>query len=258
MKKIFSIFIFSLMSFAVIAQSSGSDFKNFRFGGTALPSIYWYKPDNLKKFAKDGSVFKFGFLINGEYSFSQNFAIGFGLGLGSAGGKIAFTDTARYFFSDDAIIKLSDTSGLKGKYESYKLNNRNYSASYFLIPISLKMRTNEIGYLRYFFEPRFNIGIRKKVLANDDVYSYKTKQTSTQSDLDITKDMSLFRFSATLSAGGEYYLSGSTAIVFAIGYDYGLSNVVKNSSDFLLRSNFSALPQKNTQHGVILSVGFLF
>lgn len=247
----FSISLFS-------QDTKEGNLKNLRFGGTILPSLSWYKPDNLKKFESNGAVAKFGVLINGEYSFSGNFAFGFGIGLGSCGGKMTFKDTASYFFNDDAIIAPSDTNGLNGKYEVFKLNNRIYNASYFLLPVSIKMRTNEIGYMRYFFQPSININIRKKVRTDDDLFSYKTGQQAEQTDLDITKDMGIVRFSTTLSAGGEYYLSGSTALVFAIGYDYGLSNVVQKNSEYLIRNDGKAVEQQFIQHGVTLTLGVLF
>lgn len=268
MKKVFTIsllLLFSVFSFAQDAKSS--DMKNLRFGGTVIPSLAWYKPDNLKKFEGNGAIARFGVLINGEYSFSGNFAFGFGIGLNSGGGKMTFTDTARYYFSDDAIISLADTNGLKGKYEQYKLNNRTYNASYYVLPFSIKMRTNEIGYMRYFFQPSVNISIRKKVRANDDLTTGPNTgilggsgggQSANQNDLDITKDMGFLRFSTTLSAGGEYYLSGSTALVFAIGYDYGLSNAVQQDSEYLLRMDSNPVEQKFTQNGVVLTIGILF
>jgi hypothetical protein len=280
MKKVFTGLTMLLLSISVISHAGDSDMKNFRFGGTVLPSIYWYKPDNLKKFTKDGNALRFGILINGEYSFGQNFAVGFGIGIGSAGGKIDFNgpknDTVHYYYSDDAgMLALGDTAGLNGKWSHYRLNSRTYRASYYNIPISIKMRTNEIGYLRYFFEPRLNIGLRKKVRANDKVEIVNTTTASPtfgslathddQTDLDITKDMSFMRLSVTLSAGGEYKLAGSTALTFSIGYDYGLSNVVQKDSEYLLRTLYSSnattpkkLEQKFTQSGITMSVGILF
>lgn len=261
MKKLLTPFLLLAITYSFAQDSGGGSIKNFRFGGTMTPNISWYKPDNLKKFSSNGAVAKFGFVINGEYSFSDNFAFGFGIGIGSSGGKINFLDTANYYFSDDEIIAVSDTNGLKGKYEFYKLNNRNYRASYFYVPISLKMRTKEIGALRYFFQPTFNLGFRKKVRANDELTSYKTNQSTQQTDLDITKDMNLIKMSVVLSAGGEYYLSGSTALTFSLGYDYGLSNVVKGTSDFLIKTkanNYDPVEQKNSQNGMVLMVGILF
>ncbi|MEK6614931.1 MAG: outer membrane beta-barrel protein [Bacteroidota bacterium] len=268
MKKLFTFFLLFLFSIALSAQDAKSaDMKNFRFGGTVIPSLCWYKPDNLKKFKSDGSVARFGVLINVEYSFSGNFAFGFGVGLTSAGGKLSFIDTARYFYSDDAIISPSDTTGLKGNFKQYKLNNRIYRASYYVIPISLKMRTKEIGYMRYFFQPSININVRKKVRADDNLSEIIPGTTGPyvsidQPDLDITKDMGVIRFSTTLSAGAEYYVSGSTAIVFSIGYDYGLSNAFQKESEYLIRNNSSGNPlpveQKFTQDGVTLTVGILF
>lgn len=258
MKKIFSLAVVCLSVVPYFAQESVKDLKNLRFGGTIIPSLNWYKPDNLKKFETNGTVARFGVLINGEYSFSGNFAFGFGIGMNSGGGKITFADTANYFFSDDAIISVEDTAGLNGKYEAYKLNNRTYNAGYYVLPFSIKMRTNEIGYMRYFFEPRFNVNLRRKVRANDNLVSYKTLQTANQTNLDITKDMSFIRFAVTLSAGAEYYVSGSTAFVFAIGYDYGLSNVVQKKSEYLIRNNWKPVEQKFTQNGVVLTLGVLF
>jgi hypothetical protein len=269
MKKVFTIaiaFLFSLSSFAQDAKSG--DMKNFRFGVTALPSLNAYKPDDLKKFEKGGTTFRFGVLINAEYSFSGNFAIGFGIGLGSGGGKINFLDTVGYYVNDGEVIKLDDNGAFDptayvGKIDVFMLKSRTYKGSYYNIPVSLKMRTNEIGYMRYFIEPRFNLGIRKKVRADDEVLDFASGSTNIvqNPDLDITKDMAALRTSVTISGGGEYYLSGSTAVVFAIGYDYGLGNAVQGTSDYLLRSKDGVtkkLEQKFSQNGVVLSVGILF
>ena len=77
--------------------------------------------------------------------------------------------------------------------------------------------------------------------------------------------MAFMRLSVTLSAGGEYYLSGSTAFVFSIGYDYGLSNVVSSTSKYLYKTPYAssstdpkAIDQKFVQNGVILTAGILF
>ena len=276
MKKILALPLLVVFCSGLFAQSG--DIKNLRFGGTILPSLYWYSPDDVKKFEGDGANVHFGVLINAEYSFSQNFAIGFGIGLSGGGGSIKFSDTAHYYFNDDAIIKLGDTNGLKAKYDHYKLNSRTYKATYYVLPISLKMRTNEIGHMRYFFQPGVNIGIRQKVRADDNLSTLSKKvpgngqlsspgfgQTASQTDLDISDDMALFTFSAVISAGAEYYLSGSTAVVFSLGYDYGLSNAVSGTSDYLFRTPYKSggsdmheIEQKFYQNGLILSIGILF
>ena len=279
MKKILALPFVLLFCSSLFAQSG--DVKSFRFGGTILPSLYWYSPDNVKKFKGDGSTAHFGVLINAEYSFSSNFAVGFGIGLSGGGGTIAFQDTAHYYFNDDAIIKLGDT--IHNKFTHYKLNSRTYKATYYIIPISLKMRTNEIGHIRYFFQPGVNLGLRQKVRADDELstlsnsvpnktpygpLSSSVPQSASQTDLDISDDMSFFTFSAVISAGCEYYLSGSTAVVFSLGYDYGLSNVVSGTSAYLMKTPMASnatdgktmheVDQKFYQQGLILSIGILF
>jgi len=262
MKKIFSTLLISIFSLAGFAQDKGGDLKNMRFGVTVLPALNWYTPADPKKFKSEGVVPRLGVLLNGEYSFGSNFAIGFGIGIASMGGKISFTDSVRYAIDDDKILGWKDSTTTS---KSYLLGTREYKASYFLIPISLKMRTNEIGYLRYFFEPRFNLGIRKNVRADDDVTDWNSTNAVKQENLNINSDMAPVCMSVTLSGGGEYYLSGSTAFVFALGYQYGLSNTVKGKSDYLARFKNSAptgagqqLEQKFAQNGLVLSLGILF
>jgi hypothetical protein len=264
MKKVFTGLTLFLFSFSLISRAGDDDMKNFRFGVTASPSIFSYKPDNLKNFQKGGNTFGFGVLVNAEYSFSGNFAIGFGLGLGSCGGKIDFLDTVQYYVNDGDMLKLGyDPKSISGKVDTFQLKSRSYKASYYTIPISLKMRTNEIGYMRYFIEPRFIIGIRKRVRADDDVYDLGSgsKNLVKNPDLNISTDMAALRMSVTISGGCEYKIAGSTAIVFAIGYDYGLSNVVQSTSSNLLRTKDGKpkpLEQKFNQNGLTLSVGILF
>lgn len=233
--------------------------KNLRFGVSVLPALNWYKPADLKKYKNEGVVARLGVLLNGEYSFSGNFAFGFGIGITSAGGKISFLDSASYQIDDDKLLAWNSVGTATSK--RYLLKTREYKASYFLLPISLKMRTNEIGYMRYFFEPRFNLGIRKTVRADDEVDDWGSTSGNKQEDLNISDDMAPICMSVTLSGGGEYYLSGSTALVFAIGYQYGLSNAAKGKSDYLIRTKngtSTQLEQKFAQNGIALSVGILF
>lgn len=236
--------------------------KNLRFGVSVLPALNWYKPADLKKYKNEGVVARLGVLLNGEYSFSGNFAFGFGIGITSAGGKISFLDSASYQIDDDKLLAWNSVATATSK--QYLLKTREYKASYFLLPISLKMRTNEIGYMRYFFEPRFNLGIRKNVRADDDVIDITSGSSASvvkQEDLNISDDMAPICMSVTLSGGGEYYLSGSTALVFAIGYQYGLSNTAQGKSENLLRKKnnaYSQLEQKFAQNGIALTVGILF
>ena len=260
MKKVFTFILLFLFSMRLFAQDTkGSDLKNFRFGVTVLPALNWYKPTDPKKFKNEGMATRFGVLLNGEYSFSSNFAVGFGVGIASAGGKIGFLDSVRYAVDDDKILAWNATATTTSKY--YLLKTRDYKASYYLLPISLKMRTNEIGYMRYFFEPRFNIGIRKNIRSDDVVNDWGSTNEVKQENLNINKDMAPLCMSVTLSGGGEYYLSGSTAFVFALGYQYGLSNAVKGTSDDLVRFKNklpNQLEQRVAQNGLVLSVGILF
>jgi hypothetical protein len=268
MKKVFTGLMLLMFSISLVSKAGDDDMKKFRFGVTGSSSIFGYKPDDLKKFEKGGSRVGFGVLVNAEYSFINNVALGFGFGLCSAGGKINFKDTVQYFVNDGDVLPLKDNkpdlSGITGKIDTFRIKSRTYKASYYCIPIALKMRTNAIGYMRYFLEPRLNIGIRKKVRADDKVINLNTAGSTSEvgnSDLNISADMAATTMSLAISGGVEYSLAGSTALVVSLGYDLGLSNVVQTDSDNLLRTKDKVrknVEQKFNQNGVTLSVGILF
>ena len=272
MKKVFTGLMLLMFSISLVSRAEGDELKKFRFGVTANASIYGYKPDNLKKFEKGGSKPGFGVLINAEFSFIENVALGFGFGLSAAGGKVDFLDTVQYYVNDGDILKVKDGkpwydgTGLSAsaKVDTFRLKSRTYKASYYTIPVALKMRTNEIGHMRYFLEPRLNIGIRKKVRADDKVINLNTAGSTSEvqnADLNISADMSAMAMGFAISGGGEYTLTGSTAVVFSLGYDMGMSNVVQGTSENLLRikdKERKALEQKFNQNGLTLSLGILF
>ena len=77
-----------------------------------------------------------------------------------------------------------------------------------------------------------------------------------------TKYLIAHKLAALLVIGLGFYFGISKfewiAIVFAIGFDYGLSNVVQKNSEYLIRNDGKAVEQQFIQHGVTLTVGVLF
>ena len=140
----------------------------------------------------------------------ENYYLSTGLNLSTIGGKLKYPDLA-YPVADSLSIFAQGTS------------SDNYNLSYVEIPILLKMRTNEIGYLRYFGQFGLGAGVNTKSRR-----AYKTSYgTSTLSDddIDISDDIRLFRFGLVIGLGAEYNLTGNTNAVLSINYNNGFSNV---------------------------------
>ena len=258
MKYIFSskiaftlIFITSL-SLRSIAQDD-EPLKNFRFGLRVTPEVSWMKPGDKKRLDGAGAKFKLGYALMTEFRLNKVVSLATGLGFEKNGGSLNYTDTAYYYFKENPLkINTSDSTA-----ELFQLKKRNSSIAYWAIPITLKMRTKEIGVMTYFGQVGLNVGFRTKAIAKDEVRSSK-KTTSTIDDNNVSSDMSIFKASVNIGAGAEYNLAGSTSLVFSINYLNGLTNISKAKSDYLFKKDGSAYKQKFTNNGVALTVGVLF
>lgn len=239
------------------AQEQENNLKNFRFGLKAAPSINWLKPDDSKKYEKGGSVFKFNYGLALEFRLNNVASLTTGLMVNYAGGKINYKDSSYYFISKDELVAAKDTAGKNP--DQYRLLSREYKINYVTLPLTLKMKTKEIGMMTYFGEFGVNTSFRTKARANDELKT-RTLSDASQSNLDITDDVNLFNFQLNIGIGAEYNVAGSTSIVFGVNYLNGFSNALKKESRYIQQGivDNTRLTQKATSKAVILTVGVLF
>lgn len=269
MKKILTSILLLVFILSAFAQDE-NNFKNVRFGLMASPSLNWYKPDDPKKLEKAGSKVGFAWGMQIEFRLNSVACLATGLRIDYDRGYLNFLDTALYWYDtkDQAFIELADTAG-KTKV-LYKVNDRIYKTNYVTLPFYLKMKTKDIGGMTYFMQFGLNASLRLKAKVDDNITQLNPTPTvqTTQSDLDNTSDMKLFRFQLHVGGGAEYNLSGTTSIVFGLGFNYGFSNVLTKESSYLLKSNGkgindfaganTAFPQNAAASNLALSVGMLF
>ncbi len=111
----------------------------------------WMKPDIRRKdINNEGVKLGFNYGLVGDYNFTDNFAFSTGVMVNNFGGKLKFNDSISAFKANDSIYNFS-----KGVVIDYKLQ-------YVKIPIALKGKTNEIGYMTYFLKAGINPMIRWK------------------------------------------------------------------------------------------------
>ena len=287
MKKILLIVGIAVITNFVNAQDDGKDIKNVRFGLNVTPTLDWYKPDG-KILTGNGVVPKIGGGLLIEFRLAKVASIATGVQIQTAGGKINYangdhsapnSNTVSYYYSnsDDKINKYSDTPGAGtdsasryNYYQSntrYQLNSRVYNVTYITIPLTLKLKTKQIGMMTYFGNIGVNNSIRWKATAKDNVTNWNTGSNTTNSKVDITKDVALFHETLTVGVGAEMNLSGTTSIVFGLNYLLGFTNAVKGTSDYLMKQTNNAtgsgysqdgLPQSIKTNSVALTVGILF
>lgn len=230
MKRIFFSFIF--LAFILPASYSQD---NLRFGFETSPFISWMKTDN-KKITSDGSRVGFNLAANGEYAFSERYAVRLGLGLSFGQGGALKHDEINGFgklFPDSELSTSKLDSITTGTIVGYRLN-------FLEIPFALKMKTPEYGNIRYFAEvPAFAIGF--KTGARADIGTYK--------DENIKKDIALLSLNWGLGAGIEYSLNSNTSLVGGLYYQAGFTDVT---------SDDGADTSKAVNHRIVLRIGVLF
>lgn len=119
-----------------------------------------------------------------------------------------------------------------------------YNLQYVEIPLGLKFRTKEFGYLRYFVElPVITIGF------NSQARGAIKYQGINEEKIDIKKEVTGISLSWGLGAGFEYSITESTALVGGLGFQKVFTDVTKDYSGF---------NSKGTINNIILRFGVMF
>jgi len=98
-----------------------------------------------------------------------------------------------------------------------------YKIQYLVIPIGLKLQTNQIGYLTFFSD----LGLDPKIAV-----SRKVDIPSLNISGENAKNaVNLFNLSYHITAGIEYSVGGSTALVFGLSFDNNFMDATKDSGN---------------------------
>jgi hypothetical protein len=198
MKKAYALVF--LLSVGIVAQAQ--DNKSFRFGIKVAPNFGFINPDT-KELKNDGARFGFTFGLMGDFMFGSdhNYAFATGLLLNNVGGRTA-------------LPYLNTNLSTEAKYQ------------YIEVPITLKLMTNEIGYITYYgqigFAAAFNIAAKSDF---DDISSGKVVRVA---DEDIMESTNPFKASLVVGAGLHYNFSGNTALLVGVTYNNGFTNILKD------------------------------
>lgn len=134
MKKV-SIFLTSIL--VVLLANAQEKFS----GGIYLaPEISWFKPDN-KQVKSEKSRLSFGFGITSDIALTNAFSLNLGLGFFNSGGSLKYLDSLPKIQAVDSVYtNIPANSIIK------------YKLQYIELPISIKGKTKEIGYISYFLK----------------------------------------------------------------------------------------------------------
>ncbi|MCX6188382.1 MAG: porin family protein [Bacteroidetes bacterium] len=239
MKKL--ILLSTLLSLVYFAQSQtpsvagdASSENKLRLGLHITPTLGFITSD--KPAIKNGGArlgYNWGMVF--DVKFADNYYFSTGFNLINSPIKINFVDTLRDTSS-------TSTNSLSNVDLKYKLQ-------YLGIPLTLKLKTKEVNYMKYYVlfgvEPQFNIS--KKVNANKGRYAGAEYNLPSQTAYaNFNDDISFARIALVIGGGVEYSLGGKTALTGGISYNSGFSDINKDKNT------------KITNSYVALNLGILF
>jgi hypothetical protein len=181
------------------------------FGLHADPVISWFSSDN-KEIRNVGAKAGFNFGLTFNSYFTQNYSFSIGISLLNAGGRLAGKDTTEMKFTNltSSVFVLPD------KPVTYKIQ-------YLAIPFGLKFQTNQIGYLTFYSD----LGLDPKVVVGGkaDIPSLNISNENAISEL------RMFNLSYHITAGIEYSMGGTTAMVLGLNFDNNFLDITKDNGD---------------------------
>ena len=194
MKKILFVTLALLVSSGVFAQK-------FRFGFKGTTGYSGFKA--LTKSVEDnGGKLAYGYGIMLDWNLGTHYAFSTGIDMAYKGGSLKYL-----------IDSVAGTS---------KIN-----LQYVQIPIGLKMKTGEIGYMTYFLNVGTSVGIR--VSTNGD-YNLKDGAITfvNAKDSSLRDYINPVALSLLISGGVEYNITGNTSLVLSLLFDNSFLDVLKN------------------------------
>lgn len=197
-------------------QDGGGSAKKFRFGLKGEPALSWFKPD-VKGVESNGVRFSFNYGLMMEFALggSDNYAFSTGLNVTSIKGKLKHPDYT--VFTLDTTFSNTEAS---------------YTLTHIQLPITLKMKTNEIGYMTYFGQFGFGAGFNWKSRMDYSTTRLSGENKNEDEDVDVGKEMFPFRVSLIVGAGFEYNVSGNTSFVVGITFNNGFLNAFRGKERY--------------------------
>lgn len=202
MKKVHALlFLATISAVTVHAQD---DSRSFRFGLKVAPNLGFVKTDT-KGLKSDGSQLGFSFGLLGDFNVGgdRSYAFSTGLLLNNVVGKTTYP-------IDDVNL------------------GRTTKFQYVELPVTLKLMTNEIGYITYYGQIGFGAAFNIAAKSDFDLYDSATKSVTRKTDEDVMDHTNPFKASLILGAGLHYNFSGNTALLVGITYNNGFTNILKD------------------------------
>jgi hypothetical protein len=218
MKQLLTGLLLTFLTVTAFAQQKPEPYYGFRLGLTAHPTFGWAKPENGK-----GNGFSLGFSYGllADFNFAENYSFATGLTVTSINGKTSEINPSPYY---DAAA-----------YPNPALYDLKYKMQYIEIPLTLKLKTDKIGDVRWYGQ--FGLSNGFNISARQDV---SVAGKSIVKDQHIKKDTNFYRAGLIVGAGLEYDVARSTSITTGLTFNNGFTDI-SSASGRSVRSHYVGL-----------------
>lgn len=214
--------LLSLMAFTWLnTTAQEKDFRKVRLGIKVAPSIVWMKA-NTKNIEGTGAKLGFSYGLMFDYNFTKNYTLSTGLEVAYRGGKMR--DNTRL------VDPLNSREGI-------------YNLQYLQLPVTLKLKTNEIGYFTYFGQLGLETGFNIAAKGTD----WNLGATSGDKE-NIRSQITPFNLALLIELGAEYSIGGNASIMVSAYFSNGFLDIMR-----IVNPNVDA-----RSNGVGLNVGVFF
>ncbi len=234
--------LFLLILFSPLVAGQLQAQENLRFGFQVSPVFSrMHTTDPNIHPAGTNLGLKMGIL--GAYYFRENYAFSTGIGFFFNAGGTLQHDFSGQYWTRSGIDTLPSQAQLK------------YNLQYLEIPLGLKMRTREFGYIRYFLEPGFSLAIKTR--ANGQINGPGISNSN--NTINISNDVNALLLSVGIGGGVEYSINESLALTGGLFFQSGFSDLTRDSGTVLEPGKS---PRREDSRGnirsITLRVGILF
>ena len=196
--------------------------QGLRLGLKASSNFSYVRPDS-KILTSDGLGvgFSYGLIIDLGIGGSDRYVFSTGIDVSTLGSKINL-DSVTYTPTAQASQTVTNLL-----YE--------YRLQYLQLPISLKMKTKEIGYITYWGQfgvsPSLLLRANANISSDGNVINLDDEPVNDENlPINFKDDVQTIRAALLLGAGIEYSLAGNTALLAGIRYDNGFTDFTKDNS----------------------------
>ena len=229
MRKIVLLFVFIIGLMHLNAQTS-----NFRFGFQLAPSFSSIKTSDTQ-IVKSGSNLGLKTGILAEYYIKERIAITSGVSISfNQGGKLTHKIGGNYWSKSELTNPLLNTGNMPLADNTELI----YKLQLIEVPFSLKYRTEEREYWRYFIEiPIFNFGAVSKSRG------FISELSEEDQDENIGKDVNKLIYSLGTGIGAEFSLNENISGVIGLYCNFYMSDLTDNGSFKASFVNDNGTPQ---------------